>query len=85
MARNLITRQQYKDIKKKDHTQMSEFFAKVWQDGFNDGIKSAKKSAAAAVKPGDIEKAISEVKGIGDVKLKAIMQRVYKLYEVTGD
>ena len=85
MAKNLITRQQYKNIKKMDHVQMSDFFTRVWQDGFNDGIKAGKKNRAAAVKPGDIEKAIAGLKGIGEVKLKAIMQQVYKLYEEAGE
>ena len=80
MAKNLITRQQYKNIKKMDHVQMSDFFTRVWQDGFNDGIKAGKKNRAA-VKPGDIEKAIAGLKGVGEVKLKVIMQQVYKLYE----
>lgn len=81
MAKNLITRQQYKNIKKMDHVQMSKFYTRVWQDGFNDGIKAGKKNKAAAVKPGDIEKTITDLKGIGEVRLKAIMQRIYKLYE----
>ena len=81
MEKNLITRQQYKNIKKMDHVQMSDFFTRVWQDGFNDGIRAGKKNRAAAVKPGDIENAIAGLKGIGEVKLKAIMQQVYKLYE----
>lgn len=81
MAKNLITRQQYKNIKKMNHVQMSDFFTRVWQDGFNDGIRAGKKNRATAVKPGDIENAIAGLKGIGEVKLKAIMQQVYKLYE----
>lgn len=48
MAKNLITRQQYKNIKKMDRVQMSDFFTRVWQDGFNDGIKAGKKNRAAA-------------------------------------
>lgn len=81
MAKNLITREQYKNIKRMDHVQMSDFYTRVWQDGFNDGIKQGKKNRAAAVKPDDIEKVIASLKGIGEVKLKAIMQQVYKLYE----
>ena len=81
MAKNLITREQYKNIKKMDHVQMSVFYTRVWQDGFNDGVKAAKKNKAAAVKPVDIEKALQGLKGIGEVKLKAIMQRIYNLYE----
>lgn len=81
MAKNLITRQQYKNIKRMDRVEMSDFYTRVWQDGFNDGIKAGKKNKAAAVKPGDIEKVVASLKGIGEVKLKAIMQQVYKLYE----
>ena len=29
-----ITRQQYKDIKKKDHQQMNAFLIRFWQDGY---------------------------------------------------
>ena len=81
MAKNLITREQYKNIKKKDHSQMSDYLTKVWQDGFNEGLKQVRKKNKADIKPSDIEKAIADIKGIGGVKLKAIMQQVYKLYE----
>ena len=36
-----ITRQQYKDIKKKDHQQMNAFLIRFWQDGYNDGLAAA--------------------------------------------
>lgn len=29
----------------------------------------------------DIENAISGIKGMGETKVKAVMQRIYKLYE----
>lgn len=73
-----ITRQQYKDIKKKDHQQMNAFLIRFWQDGYNDGLKAAKK---ANVSPADIKNAISGIKGIGETKVNAVMQRIYKLYE----
>lgn len=79
MAKNVgITRQQYKDIKKKDHQQMNAFLIRFWQDGYNDGLAAAKK---ANVSPADIENAISNIKGIGETKVKAVMQKIYKLYE----
>lgn len=81
MAKNLINREQYKNIKRMDHVQMSEFYTRVWQSGFNDGLREAKKCKTAAVKPGDIERALQGIKGIGEVKLKVIMQRIYNLYE----
>ncbi len=73
-----ITRQQYKDIKKKDHQQMNAFLIRFWQDGYNDGLAAAKK---ANISPVDIENAISGIKGMGETKVKAVMQRIYKLYE----
>lgn len=48
MAKNLITREQYKNIKKMDHVQMSAFYTRVWQDGFNDGIKAGKKKQSGS-------------------------------------
>lgn len=82
MAKKIgITRQQYKDIKRKDHQQMEAFLIRFWQDGYNDGLKAAKK---ANVSPADIEDAISGIKGIGKTKVKAVMQRIYKLHEKEG-
>lgn len=73
-----ITRQQYKDIKKKDHQQMNAFLIRFWQDGYNEGLAAAKKTN---ISPSDIENAISGIKGMGETKVKAVMQRIYKLYE----
>lgn len=73
-----ITREQYKNIKKKDHAQMEAFLIRYWQDGYNDGMAAAKK---ANISPADIEKEIKDIKGLGEVKVNAIMQRIYKLYE----
>lgn len=79
MAKKIgITRKQYKDIKKKDHQQMNTFLIRFWQDGYNDGLAAAKK---VNVSPADIENAISGIKGMGETKVKAVMQRIYKLYE----
>ena len=73
-----ITRQQYKDIKKKDHQQMNAFLIRFWQDGYNEGLAAAKKTN---ISPADIENAISGINGMGETKVKAVMQRIYKLYE----
>lgn len=76
-----ITRQQYKDIKKKDHQQMNAFLIRFWQDGYNEGLAAAKKTN---ISPADIENAISGIKGMGETKVNAVMQRIYKLYEEAG-
>lgn len=73
-----ITRQQWKNIKKKDHKEMEVFLIQFYQDAYNDGMKAAKK---ANISPADIETAIKDLKGVGEMKQKAIMQRIYKLYE----
>lgn len=73
-----LTRDQYKAIKKKDHNQMATMITEIYNEGRNDGIKEAK---AARIAPTDIEKAIAGVSGIGEKKLDAIMQTIYKLYE----
>lgn len=81
MNKNGITRQQYKDIKKKDHQQMNEFLIRFWQDGYNDGLKAARK---ATISPEQIEKEIREIRGMGETRVNAVMQRIYNLYEITG-
>lgn len=73
-----LTRDQYKAIKKKDHNQMATMITEIYNEGRNDGIKEAK---AARIAPADIEKTVAAVKGIGETKLKAIMEGIYKLYE----
>ncbi len=73
-----ITRQQYKDIKKKDHQQMNDFLIRFWQDGYNDGLAAAKK---ANISLADFENAISGIKGMGETKVKAVMRVIYRLYE----
>ena len=80
-SKNLISRDKYKEIKRMDHTSMSEFYMKVWQEGFDSGIKANKDEKKAAVTPEDIREVIKDVKGIGEVKLKAIMEQIGALYK----
>lgn len=84
-AKNLISREKYKEIKKMDHVSMSDFYTRVWQEGFNTGVKAGNDNREAAVTPEDIREVIKDVKGIGEVKLKAIMENVNQLYEKKGE
>lgn len=79
-AKNLISREKYKEIKKMDHVSMSDFYTKVWQEGFDNGVKAGNDNREAAVTPEDIREVIKDVKGIGEVKLKAIMEQIGTLY-----
>ena len=80
-SKNMISRDKYKEIKRMDHTSMSEFYTKVWQEGFDKGVKADNGNKEAAVTPEDIREVIKDVKGIGEVKLKAIMEQIGTLYK----
>jgi len=80
-SKNLISRDKYKEIKRMDHTSMSEFYTKVWQEGFDNGVKAGNDKREAAVTPEDIREVIKDVKGIGEIKLKAIMEQIGTLYK----
>lgn len=80
-SKNLISRDKDKEIKRMDHTSMSEFYTKVWQEGFDNGVKAGNDNREAAVTPEDIREVIKEVKGIGEVKLNAVMKRIDTLYK----
>lgn len=84
-AKNLISRGKYKEIKKMDHTEMSDFFTGVWQSGYDHRKKEEKAENKAAVTPEVIKEAIKGIKGIGEVKLNTIMDNIYKLYEEKGE
>lgn len=80
-SKNMISREKYKEIKRMDHTSMSEFYTKVWQEGFDNGVKAGGDNKEAAVTPEDIREVIKEVKGIGETKLRTIMERIDTLYK----
>lgn len=80
-SKNMISREKYKEIKRMDHVSMSEFYTKVWQEGFDNGVKAGNDKRETAVTPEDIREVIKEVKGIGEIKIKAIMERIDTLYK----
>ena len=76
-----LTRKMYKDIKKKDHQQMNDYFKKQMNDflknlyklGFDDGL------ASASIDYDVLKKVLLEVKGIGVVKAEAVINRLKEL------
>ena len=84
-VKNLINREKYKEIKRMDHVSMSEFYKKVWQEGFDNGVKTSNDKREAAVTPEAIREAVKGIKGIGEVKLNAIMENINQLYEKKGE
>lgn len=82
MAKRIgTTREMWKKVRNLDHKAFDNWLIKYWQDAHAAALEQARKDKQTVVKPADIEKAISQVKGVGDIKLRAIMQQVYKLYE----
>ncbi len=66
---SFINRKEYKDIKKMDHGQMSDFCSRIYQRGYEAG-----KKAAEGLSEEEIRKAILGVKGIGEKKAEDIVQ-----------
>ena len=69
-----INRKMYKKIKTMDRREMSDYVCNVYKEGIAAGIKKM-------VTPEQINEEIKQVKGVGDTKRQAIMERVTKLYE----
>lgn len=69
-----INRKMYKKIKTMDRREMSDYVCNVYKEGITAGIKRI-------VMPEQINEEIKQVKGVGDTKRQAIMERITKLYE----
>lgn len=68
-----LTRTVYKDIKKKDHQQMSDYMTTLYKLGFDDGL------ASASIDYDVLRKVLLEVKGIGVVKAEAVISKLKEL------
>jgi hypothetical protein len=72
--KEIINRKMYKKIKTMDRTEMAEYLTNLYQEGINAGRKRM-------VTPEQINEEIKKVKGIGEVKRQAIMEKITQLYE----
>lgn len=71
-----LTRKEYKQIKKMDHNDMQKFIVNMYMEGYKTGL-----SSSATVTPEQIEKIITDTKGVGEIKKKAIMEKITMLFE----
>lgn len=71
-----LTREQYRELKKKDRNGLTKFIENIYWEGF----KAARKSPEKAT-PEAINEIIKKTKGVGEAKRKAIMEEVTKLFE----
>lgn len=70
-SKYLLTRVQYKKVKKMDHGQMSDWVASLYQSAFEDGRKSAEGLGETEMK-----EVLLSVKGIGEAKAAAIIDAI---------
>ena len=76
MARKLLTREQYRQVKRMDHRQMEDFITKRCAEAYQAGKKSAGERAGLL----DLEAAIQGIKGIGKKKAAEVMATISRLY-----
>ena len=72
--KEIINRKMYKKIKTMDRTEMAEYLTNLYQEGINAGRNRM-------VTPEQINEEIKKVKGIGELKRQAIMEKITQLYE----
>lgn len=65
----MLTRKQYKSIKKMDHNDMETWVASIYQSGYNDGRKSV-----PGIELEEAKKVLLSIKGIGEKKAAVIIE-----------
>jgi len=76
MAKQVLNRKEYKDIKKMDHNQMSDFMERIYMRGFEAGKKSA-----SGLSEEETKEAILQIKGIGEKKATDIVEALRAAHE----
>jgi len=71
----LITRKQYKEIKKMDREQIENFLAKIYSQGYEDG-KEAAEMADFKIK---LVQLLEKTKGVGPKTFDRIMETVKEM------
>lgn len=72
----LLTRAQYKKIKKMDHQQVSDYLETFYKEAYLHGKKSAE-----GLSEGQMKDVLLSVKGIGERKAEAIISAVKEAVE----
>lgn len=70
-SKYMLRREDYKRVKRMDRQQFEEFCRNLYQNAYHDGRESV-----PGVDVSQIKAAIAETKGIGEVRLKAIMDNI---------
>lgn len=65
----MLTRKQYKSVKKMDHNDMETWVASIYESGYNDGRKSV-----PGIDLEEAKKVLLSIKGIGEKKAELIIE-----------
>lgn len=80
MAKQMVlNRKLYKEIKKMDHQQMSDYLSRYYMNAYNQGKKDSE-----GLKADELREILLSVKGIGPAKTENIMAAVIKALEEKG-
>ena len=80
MAKQMVlNRKMYKEIKKMDHQDMSNYLSRYYMNAYNQG-----KEDSEGLKADKLREILLTVKGIGPTKTESIMEAVGKALEEKG-
>lgn len=71
----LITRKQYKEIKKMDRQEMEAFLARIYHQGYQDGVEDGNKADFKI----QLVKVLENTKGVGPKTFDKIMETVKEM------
>lgn len=71
-----LNRKEYKEVKKMDHGQMSDFCSRIYWKGYEAG-----KKGSAGLSEMELREAVLGVKGIGEKKAEDIVQALMEAQE----
>jgi endonuclease III-like uncharacterized protein len=68
-----LNRKKYKEVKKMDHGQMSDFCKELWSEGYEAG-----KAETEGPTEEEVRTALLSIKGVGEKKVEDIMRAVFQ-------
>ena len=74
-SKNILRREYYRRVKKMDRSQFEEFCKNLYMEGYKDG-----RDSVPGIDIKQVEQAISETKGIGESRLRSIMNSIEKKF-----
>ena len=75
MEKKLINRKQYKAVKKMDRQEMETFIARIYHQGYQDGIEDGNKADFKI----QLVKVLENTKGVGPKTFDRIMETVKEM------